>query len=138
MRSEKERDEEGRKESPPARPAPPCLLGRIIIAGFKSLTSTPSQPDIQRRQGRAAPLQEPRRPHPQLPLLLQLQLRQTPRADGGVLAAAVERRERRDTLQRVRNSAPALDAQLVSPGEAEQFNLTIAAHRNSPGFPREP
>jgi hypothetical protein len=70
-------------------------------------------PEVEPRQRRGAPLQVPRSPHSQLPIPGHHQLLNSPREDGAVLIAAVEGRERRDPLQRVRKGGPARDAQLV-------------------------
>jgi hypothetical protein len=80
-------------------------------------TSTFSRPGIEVSQGRGAPLHEPRYPPYELPFPFQRQVSQPPGADCGVLPAAVERRERRDPLERVRYGSPARDAQVIPSGE---------------------
>ncbi len=73
-------------------------------------------PEIQPGQGGGATRQEPRRPHTQLPFLLELQLRLSTGADGAILVAAVEGREGRDPLQRVGDGRPPVDPQVVPSG----------------------
>ncbi len=73
-------------------------------------------PEIQRGQGGGATRQVPRRPHAQLPFLLEQQLRLSAGADGAALVAAVEGREGHDPLQRVGDGRPPVGPQLVPSG----------------------
>ena len=76
-------------------------------------------PSVEPRQRRLAPLQEPHRPHTQLPLLVQRQLPQPARTDGRILAAPIERRKARTPRQRVGYGGPIRNAEPVSPADSE-------------------
>jgi hypothetical protein len=96
------------------RSAPPLCPYRV-----RQGLCTRASPDIELREGRRAPLQEPRHTHTQF-LIVQRHLSHPARADRDVLLAAVERRERRDPLQRVGHGGPARDAQLILPASQRE------------------
>jgi hypothetical protein len=90
------------------------------VAARRLVATMPAQrlrfraPNIEAGQGRFAPVEEPRGPHPQLHTA-KVHLRQPALADGRVLVAVVEAREARKPLQRLRHAGPARHAQPVTP-----------------------
>ncbi len=69
------------------------FVGLVIVCSESEYA-----PDVKLSQGRGAAIQESCRQHTELTFLVQLNFSQTSRAEGSILSAAVEGRERRNQL----------------------------------------